>query len=156
MEENQLQIKEDNLTGKKIVELLQEHLENIKEIFPPQSVHALDLTALQSPEITFWTAWEDDELLGCGALKELDLNSGEIKSMRTAKSHLRKGVGSKILEQIIQEAKKRNYDFLYLETGSLPEFTPARTLYRKYGFEYRNPFGEYTEDVNNVFMQKNL
>ena len=151
-----MRIQKDDLTGEDIANLLQEHLENMKEITPPKSVHALDLEALRSPEITFWTAWSDDELLGCGALKELNSKSGEVKSMRTTKIHLRKGVGSKMIEHIIQEAQRRNYARLYLETGALPEFIPARTLYQRYGFKYTQPFAEYTEDPNSVFIVKKL
>ena len=153
---SRLDIRQDDLTGKKIADLLIEHLENMHEITPPQSVHALDLEALRSPDITFWAAWEGDELLGCGALKELDSRSGEVKSMRTAKAYRRKGVASKILEHIIQEAQRRAYDCLNLETGALPEFAPARTLYIRYGFEYRSPFAEYVDDPNSVFMTKKL
>ncbi len=153
---NQLQIRQDDLTGRKVAELLKEHLENMKKITSPESIHALDLKALRSPDITFWTAWEDDELLGCGALRELDANSGEVKSMRTAKAHRRKGVASKILEHIIKEAKKRSYSCLNLETGAFPEFAPARALYTLYGFEYRSPFAEYIDDPNSVFMTKKL
>ena len=137
---SRLQIHLDDLTGKKIALLLQEHLENMNEITPPESVHALDLDALRSPNITFWTAWEGDELLGCGALKEIDSRSGEVKSMRTALAHRRKGVAAKILEHIIFEAERRAYDCLNLETGAFPEFAPARALYIRYGFEYRGPF----------------
>ena len=151
-----MQIREDDLTGKKIADLLREHLENMHEITPPQSVHALDLEALRSPDITFWAAWEGDELLGCGALKELDSRSGEVKSMRTAKAHRRRGVASKILEHIIKEALRRAYDCLNLETGAFPEFAPARALYIRYGFEYRGPFAEYIDDPNSVFMTKKL
>ncbi len=151
-----MEIREDDLTGEKIAELLQEHLENMYEITPPESVHALDIEALRSPNITFWTAWEGDELLGCGALKELDSSSGEIKSMGTAAIHRRKGVASKILEHLIKEAEQRAYDYLYLETGSSPEFAPARALYTRYGFEYRGPFAEYVDDPNSVFMVKKL
>ncbi|NJO96194.1 MAG: GNAT family N-acetyltransferase [Pleurocapsa sp. CRU_1_2] len=153
---SQLQIRQDDLTGRKVANLLQEHLENIKKITPPESIHALDLQALRSPDIIFWTAWEDDELLGCGALKELDSRSGEVKSMRTAKVHRRKGVASKILEHIIAEAEQRSYERLNLETGSFPEFAPARALYTLYGFEYRSPFAEYIDDPNSVFMTKKL
>lgn len=155
-EMSRLQIREDNLTGKKIIDLLREHLENMHEITPPGSVHALNVEALRSPHITFWTAWEGDELLGCGALKELDARSGEVKSMRTAKAHRRRGIASKILEHMINEAKQRGYDCLNLETGALPEFAPARALYVRYGFEYRGPFAEYTDDPNSVFMTKKL
>ena len=150
------QIREDDLTGQKIAELLQEHLENMNEISPPESVHALDLEALRSPDITFWTLWENDELLGCGALKKLDASSGEIKSMRTSEAYRRQGVAAKILEHIIEEAIRRGYNCLNLETGSFPEFAPARALYQRYGFEYRGPFGEYTYDPNSVFMMKKL
>lgn len=152
----QLEIREDDLTGKKIADFLQEHLNDMNEISPPESVHALDLEALRSPNITFWSAWEDSELIGCGALKELDSRSGEVKSMRTAKTHRRKGVASKILERIIKEAKRRGYDCLYLETGSFPEFASARALYIRYGFEFGKPFGEYIDDPNSVFMMKKL
>jgi putative acetyltransferase len=153
-----LQIREDDLTGQAIANLLQEHLTDMYEITPPESVHALNLKALRSPEITFWTAWEGSELLGCGALKELDAKSGEIKSMRTAKAHRRKGVASKILEHIIVEAERRAYDCLYLETGAsnFPEFAPALALYERYGFEYRGPFADYIDDPNSSFMAKKL
>ncbi|MDF5710629.1 MAG: GNAT family N-acetyltransferase [Nostoc sp. S4] len=117
----------DDLTGNKIADLLREHLENMNEITPPQSVHALDLEALRSPDITFFSAWEGDELLGCGALKELDSISGEVKSMRTVKAHHRKGVASKILEHIVKESSRRAYDCLNLETGASPEFAPPST-----------------------------
>jgi len=151
-----LQIREDDLTGKEITRLLQNHLDHMHEITPPESVHALDLQALREPDITFWSAWEGDELLGCGALKQLDPTSGEIKSMRTAEAHRQKGVASRILEHIIHEAERRAYDRLYLETGALPEFAPARALYLRYGFEYRGPFAEYADDPNSVFMTKQL
>ncbi|MBE7384692.1 MAG: GNAT family N-acetyltransferase [Leptolyngbya sp. SIO1E4] len=153
---NRLQIREDDLTGPKIAYFLQEHLDEMHEITPPESIHALDLDALRSPEITFWSAWEEGELLGCGALKELDASSGEIKSMRTAKAHRGQGIASQILEHIIQEAKRRAYDSLNLETGAMAEFAPARALYTRYGFEYRGPFAEYVDDPNSVFMTKRL
>lgn len=151
-----MQIREDDLSGQKIADLLREHLDNMHEITPPESVHALDLEALRSPDITFWSAWAGDELLGCGALKELDSSSGEVKSMRTVKAHRRKGVASKLLEHIIQAAKRRGYHCLHLETGAFPEFAPARALYLRYGFEYRGPFADYTDDPNSVFMTKTL
>lgn len=151
-----MQIREDDLKGQAIANLLQEHLEDMYKITPPESVHALDLEALRSPEITFWTAWEGLELLGCGALKELDTQSGEIKSMRTAKVYRRKGVASKILEHIIAEAMQRAYKRLNLETGSFPEFGPARALYTRYGFEYCGPFAKYIDDPNSVFLTKKL
>jgi putative acetyltransferase len=151
-----LQIREDDLTGTKIADFLREHLEDMQEITPPESVHALDLETLRLPNITFWSAWEGDELLGCGALKELDSKSGEVKSMRTAKAHRRKGIASKMLEHIIKESERRTYDCLNLETGALPEFALARALYLRYGFEYRSPFSNYMDDPNSVFMTKKL
>lgn len=153
---NRLEIREDDLTGKEIADLLREHLENMYEITPPESVHELDLAALRAPNITFWTAWQGSELLGCGALKELDSVSGEVKSMRTAKAYRRQGVAAKMLEHIIKEAKRRAYNCLYLETGAFPEFAPARALYARYGFEYCGPFADYADDPNSVFMMKKL
>jgi len=151
-----MEIYEDDLTGEKIINLLKEHLENMHEITPPESVHALDLGGLRVPEITFWTAWEGENLLGCGALKELNGASGEIKSMRTATAHRGKGFGAAMLEHILKAAKERGYTQLYLETGAMPEFVPARRLYARYGFEERGPFGNYTDDPNSVFMSKQL
>ncbi|MDZ8239217.1 MAG: GNAT family N-acetyltransferase [Nostoc sp. ChiQUE01a] len=151
-----MHIREDDLTSNKIAELLREHLENMNEITPPESVHALDLEALRSADISFFSAWEGDELLGCGALKELDSRSGEVKSMHTAKPHRCRGVASKILEHIIKEAQRRAYDCLNLETGAFPEFAPAQALYTRYEFEYRGPFSEYIDDPNSVFMTKKL
>jgi len=151
-----MDIYEDDVTGEKIINLLKEHLENMHEITPPESVHALDLGGLRVPEITFWTAWEGENLLGCGALKELNGASGEIKSMRTATAHRGKGFGAAMLEHILKAAKERGYTQLYLETGAMPEFVPARRLYARYGFEERGPFGNYTDDPNSVFMSKQL
>ncbi len=151
-----MQIKIDDLSGPQIRELLEEHLRNMRQISPPESVHTLDLEGLRRPEITFWTVWEGRELLGCGALKELDAYHGEIKSMRTAPRHRRKGVARRVLEHIIEEARRRGYTRLSLETGSQPEFDPARTLYARFGFHYCAPFADYAEDPNSVFMTKEL
>ncbi|PSN11053.1 GNAT family N-acetyltransferase [filamentous cyanobacterium CCT1] len=151
-----MEIREDDLTGELIIALLREHLENMHEITPPGSVHALDLDRLRVPHITFWTAWDGDDLLGCGALKELDPTSGEIKSMRTPARHRRRGIASRILEHIIDVARQRGYTHLYLETGAFPAFAPARTLYERYGFAYRGPFADYADDPNSSFMEKRL
>ncbi len=151
-----MQIRKDDLTGVAIAIFLREHLADMHANTPPESVHALDLDALRSPDISFWLGWESDELIGCGALKILDARSGEIKSMRTAKTHRRSGIARKIVEHIIGEAQRRGYDCLYLETGSGPEFAPAQALYVNFGFEYRGPFGGYMEDPNSVFMTKKL
>jgi putative acetyltransferase len=151
-----MEIREDDLTGPAIVGLLESHLENMKEVTPPESVHALAVEGLRSPEITVWSVWDGDGLLGCGALKVLGPQSGEIKAMRTADAHRNKGVGSRVLEHIIAEAQRRGYSHLYLETGASADFAAAQRLYRRYGFEYRGPFGDYVEDPNSVFMAKGL
>jgi putative acetyltransferase len=151
-----LEIKIDDLRGPEIAELLTEHLRSLAEVTPPESRHALNLDELRQPDITFWTAWQGHEVVGCGALKELDTAHGEIKSMRTARAHLRKGVGAMVLAQIILEAKRRSYRRLSLETGAMPYFTPAHCLYRKFGFTKCPPFGDYIEDPNSVFMTMEL
>lgn len=149
-----MEIKVDDLRDPRIHELLDEHLQNMMAISPPESVHALDLDELRQPEITFWAAWESDELLGCGAIKELDAAHAEVKSMRTASAHLRKGVASQILIHMLDEAKSRGYRRVSLETGSMDEFEPARRLYKLFGFEFCGPFADYREDPNSVFMTK--
>jgi putative acetyltransferase len=151
-----MEIRLDDLGGAEIRALLAEHLRNMHQISPPESVHALDLTALLKPDITFWTAWSDGELLGCGALKELTPHHGEIKSMRTASAHRREGVGSAMLQHIMAEARKRSYVRLSLETGSMAAFEPARRLYESFGFTYCPPFADYAEDPNSVFLTRML
>src|SRR5688572_33003596 len=131
-------------------------MRGMHEHSPPESVHALPLEQLRRPEITFWSVWQGAELMGCGALKELDPRHGEIKSMRTATAHLRKGVAAKLLEHIVTEAKKRAYRRLSLETGSMAAFTPARALYAGFGFQPCGPFGDYLDDPNSVFMTMDL
>jgi len=151
-----MQIKIDDLSGPEIAELLAEHLRSLFEVTPVKSRHALNLDGLRKPDITFWSVWRGGELAGCGALKELDAEHGEIKSMRTAKTHLRKGVASMLLEHMIAEARRRGYRRLSLETGAMPYFEPARALYRKFGFNHCPPFGGYINDSNSVFMTKEL
>ena len=147
-----MNIKVDDLTGEKIIALINEHLTGMHGITPAESVHALPLEKLRQPDITFWSVWEQDELMGCGALKELDATHGEIKSMRTATQHLRRGVASKIIEHLLQEAKQRGYKRVSLETGTSENFLPAQKLYEKYGFIYSGPFADYKDDPNSVFM----
>jgi putative acetyltransferase len=146
----------DDLKGPEIQALLQEHLDSMKLYSPPESIHALDLEALRKPEITFWTAWENGELLGCGALKELDAQHGEIKSMRTSARHRRQGVAKALLTHILEEGRRRGYRRLSLETGSHEPFAPARSLYAALGFTYCGPFADYSLDPYSVFMTKEL
>jgi putative acetyltransferase len=151
-----MDIKLDSLTSPEILALLEEHLQSMHTISPPESVHALDLAALRRPEITFWTVWSGSELMGCGALKELDLFHGEVKSMRTAVAHRRIGVAQVLLRHILGVAMSRRYLRLSLETGSQDAFEPARRLYERFGFSYCPPFEGYHEDPNSVFMTKCL
>lgn len=147
-------IRRDDLRGEAVQALLREHLAHMHAITPRHSAHALDLNALRAPEITFWTLWQGEELLGCGALKELDPSTGEVKSMRTAEAHRGRGVASRLLEHIEAEARRRDYARLCLETGSFDAFAPAQALYVKHGFARRGPFGSYQEDPNTVFFEK--
>jgi putative acetyltransferase len=151
-----LEIRADDLRGKEIIALLQEHLRMMYVVSPPESVHALDLARLRQPDITFWTVWDGAELAGCGALKELDKRHGEIKSMRTAQAHLRKGVAAKLMRHMLDEARRRGYRRLSLETGSMAYFDPARKLYASFGFQECGPFEGYVEDPNSTFMTRTL
>jgi putative acetyltransferase len=146
----------DDLTRPEVHALLSEHLQNMRQITPPGSVHALDLEKLRQPGITFWSAWDDSLLLGCGALKELDPKHGEVKSMRTPSALRRRGAGRAILVHIIEAARSRGYQRLSLETGASAAFKPAQTLYGSFGFTYCGPFGDYSEDPNSVFMTLRL
>lgn len=149
-------IRLDDLTGPEVALLISEHTNNLAELSPPESTHALNLDKLRQPEITFWSAWEEGELLGCGALKDLGEQHGEIKSMRTSSAHLRKGVARRILEHITEEAKHRGFRRLSLETGSMHAFEPARRLYASFGFQYCEPFADYIPDPYSVFMTLEL
>lgn len=151
-----MNIEIDDLSRPEIHALLDEHLQNMHAVSPPESVHALDLTKLRQPGITFWSAWNDSLLLGCGALKELDAEHGEIKSMRTPDSLRRQGAGRAILAHIIEVARSRGYRRLSLETGSQEAFEPARQLYESFGFARSGPFGDYAEDPYSVFMTMRL
>src|SRR4051812_48711574 len=137
-----MDIRVDDLSGPEIAALLSEHLRSMYLHSPPESVHALDIERLRRPDITMWSAWQDGELLGCAALKELDRHHGEVKSMRTASRHLRKGVATALLVYLIAQAKRRSYRRLSLETGSQPAFAPARDLYTRFGFEPCGPFAD--------------
>ena len=151
-----MDIRIDDLTGDAVARLLSEHHEEMHEHSPPESIHALDLDGLRAPDVTFWSAWVDGALAGCGALKELDSSHGEIKSMRTTYSHRRQGVAAKILQHILDEAASRSYTRLSLETGSMEAFAPARNLYERVGFEICGPFADYMSDPNSVFMTREV
>ncbi len=149
-------IRVDDLRGPEIAAMLEEHLDDMRAASPPESTHALDLDGLRRPDITFWTAWDGNVLVGCGALKELDPAHGEIKSMRTAATHRGRGVASAMLTRILEEAAGRGYRRLSLETGSGEFFAPARTLYAKFGFVPCPPFADYWDDPNSCFLTREL
>ena len=151
-----MKIETDDLSRPQVHALLQEHLDNMFELSPPDQVFALDLAKLRIPGITFWTIWDDQFLLGCGALKELSLTHGEIKSMRTPSSARRKGAGRALLQHIISVSRVRRYDILSLETGSHPGFGAAHSLYKSHGFTLTGPFGNYLPNEHSVFMQLQL
>jgi putative acetyltransferase len=145
-----------NLGDPQVVALLQIHLTRSRAETAPGSAHALDLTALKSPGISFWTVWDEEVLLGCGALKRLSADHGEVKSMHTRESERCNGIGSAMLRHIIAAARAEAMSRLSLETGSWDYFRPARALYRKHGFVECAPFGDYVADPNSVFMTLDL
>jgi putative acetyltransferase len=146
----------DDLTGQDIVAFLEEHLQEMRATSPPESVHALDLSALRETGITFWSVYDGGRLVGCGAMKKLDDDHAEVKSMRAASDRKRSGIASAVLEHIVREARAGGFSRLSLETGATPHFEPARKLYEKFGFEYCGPFADYRLDPHSVFMTRVL
>jgi putative acetyltransferase len=146
----------DDLTSVEVRGLVAEHLQGMHSNSPPGHVNALALDSLRQPAVTFWTVWENRALCGCGALKELDSTSGEIKSMRTRAAHVRRGVGQFVLDEIIRTSLSRGYLHLYLETGTGPAFDAAHALYLKNGFSWCGAFGDYIATEFNVFMSRSL
>lgn len=144
----------DNLTDGAVVQLMRDHLQDMFATSPPESVHALRVEDLKAPDITFWSARDGDITLGCIALRALDATCGEIKSMRTVAAARGRGIGTTLLARLLDEARGRGYQMLYLETGSQDYFDPARRLYARNGFEVCGPFGDYVLDPNSVFMRR--
>lgn len=151
-----MQIRTDDLRGPEVIGLLQAHLEYCRAWSPPESIHALDLDGLRTRNVTFWSIWDSDQLVGCGALKELDPNHGEVKSMHTRAAARGRGVAAAMVRHIITEARSRGYRRLSLETGSNDAFAPARALYASLGFALTDPFADYRPDPNSVFMTLDL
>ncbi len=151
-----IDIQSGDLADTAVQALLQEHLAGMAEHSPAESIHALPIAGLAADDISFWCAWQGPTLAGCGALKELTPEHGEIKSMRTAAECLRQGVAEALLQHIVEEAMRRGYRVLSLETGSGDAFQPAHRLYRKCGFDYCGPFGDYQPDPFSVFMRRSL
>jgi putative acetyltransferase len=151
-----MQIVEGGLDDPRVVALLHAHLIRARAETAPGSAHALDLSGLRAPDVTFWSAWEEDVVIAVGALKRLSADHGEVKSMHTAEAARGRGVGSAMLRRIMAAARARGMSRLSLETGSWPYFAPARALYARHGFVECGPFGEYREDPNSVFMTVGL
>lgn len=151
-----IDVRIDDLSSPEVRSLITEHLSGMQSNSPPGHVHAMAIESLRAPGVTLWTAWLDGKLCGCGALKELDAHTGEVKSMRTRAAYLRRGVGQAILDEIVGTARRRGYSRLLLETGTGEAFAPAHTLYRRNGFDWSGAFGDYAATDFNVFMAKVL
>jgi putative acetyltransferase len=149
-------INRDDLTDPAVVALLEEHVTELRSMSPPESTHALDLAELRSADVTVWVARDGDVVLGCGALKELTPEHGEIKSMRTARVAQRRGVARLVLAEILGDARRRRLARLSLETGSDEFFAPARRLYVAHGFTECEPFGDYRPDPLSTFLTLEL
>lgn len=151
-----IEIRVDDLSGPEIARLLESHLKTMAQYSPPENVFALDLDALRSPNITFWTVWDGENLIGCGALRELDGRHGEIKSMHTIPAYRGKGIAQRMLTHIVAEAASRSYGRLSLETGSGKAFAPAFNLYARNGFVETEPFGDYEANPFSRFLTREL
>jgi putative acetyltransferase len=151
-----MRIESDDVSRSQVIALLEEHLRNMYELSPPDQVFAFEASKLRAPGISVWTAWNDETLLGCAALKELSPIQGEVKSMRTPARLRRCGAGRALLNHILQVSRERRYQELFLETGRHPAFAPAQTLYRSAGFKECGPFGSYKDNGNSVFMSLQL
>lgn len=151
-----MQIRVDDLSGAAVRDLIAAHLDGMHDTSPPDSIHALDIDGLRHPSITFWSVWIDGELAGIGALKTIDAERGELKSMRVDDRFRGRGVGRALLRHIVSAARERGMTSLWLETGSPAEFVPAQRLYRSEGFTRCGPFEGYSEDPFSVFMTRAL
>jgi putative acetyltransferase len=151
-----MQIIDGDLSDPRVVDLVHAHLSRARAETADGSAHALDLGGLQAADISFWTIWESDVLLGCGALKRLSGEHGEVKSMFTAPSLRRQGAGSAMLRHIIATARARAMSRLSLETGSWDYFRSAHAFYRSHGFVACEPFADYAPDPNSLFMSLDL
>lgn len=152
-----MHIEVDPLADTQTLQFLAGHLADMQAQSPPESTHALEVEALRHPDVTVWTARDDNgTILGCGALKQLTPDGGEIKSMRTAPSATGRGIGGALLTHMIGAARERGYRTLHLETGSAEYFAPARRLYQRHGFVPCPPFADYPEDPNSVHLRLDL
>ena len=143
---------EGNFEHLKVNDLLVKHFKELKSVSPEGSAHVLDISGLKDPSIKFWSIWEENTLIGCGALKFLDENHGEFKSIRVIDDFRKKGYGFKIINHLIEEAKKLNIKKISLETGNGNFFEPARKLFYKCGFKLCEPFAHYKKDLDACYM----
>jgi putative acetyltransferase len=151
-----IHVRVDDLSSAEVRALVAEHLEGMRANSPACHVNAMEIDRLRTKDITFFTAWIDGALCGCGAMRELDATTGEVKSMRTRATYLRRGVGQAVLDAIQQLARQRGYRSLVLETGTGAAFDAAHALYLRNGFAWRPVFGIYEQTSFSVFMQKDL
>ena len=147
---------EGNFDNSEVNDLLKKHFVELRSVSPAGSTHVLDIDGLKDPSIKFWSLWENNELIGCGALKFLEKNHGEFKSIRVADQFRKKGSGESIINHLIEEAKKLNIVKLSIETGAGEFFLPARNLFSKFGFKTCPPFAHYKDDPNSCYYTLNL
>lgn len=151
-----MEIRIDDLKGPEVAQLLQEHHQDMLDHTPAESVHSLDISGLQAPDVTFWSAWIDGDLAGCGAIKVIEAGHAELKSMRTSSTHLRQGVAQRLLTYILAAVKAQGITTISLETGTPDSFIPAQKLYRDFGFKECAPFANYSEDPYSLYMTKKI
>ena len=144
--------REGNFDNQEVDQLLKKHFIELRSVSPAGSAHVLDTDGLKDPSIKFWSLWENEKLMGCGALKFLNENHGEFKSIRVADLYRGKGYGEKIITYLIQKSKKLNIKRISIETGSGEFFKSARKLFKKSGFKECEPFGHYKIDSNSCYM----
>ena len=147
---------EGNFNNLQVNEMLKKHFIELRSVSPADSCHVLDIEGLKNSSIKFWSLWENEQLIGCGALKFLEESHGELKSIRVAEPFKNKGYGKKVIQHLILEAKKLNIKKLSLETGAGDFFLPARKLFKKIGFKNCSPFAHYKSDPNSCYMSLDL
>ena len=147
---------EGNFDNSEVNDLLNKHFIELRSVSPAGSTHVLDIDGLKDQSIKFWSLWENDELIGCGALKFLEKNHGEFKSIRVADEFKKKGIGERIINHLIEEAKKLKISKLSIETGAGDFFLPARNLFSKFGFKSCPPFAHYKDDPNSCYYTLDL
>ena len=147
---------EGNFDNSEVNNLLKKHFIELRSVSPAGSTHVLDIDGLKDPSIKFWSLWENNKLVGCGALKFLEKNHGEFKSIRVADEFKKKGIGERIINHLIEEAKKLKISKLSIETGAGEFFLPARKLFSKFGFKKCPPFAHYKDDPNSCYYTLNL